>query len=802
MDMKKKLFALTLLGAATLAAAQAEPPCADPDSSDLRFCTLPASEGLSAVNIGGQWGFVGLDGRMRIAPQFDGAGRFSQGRAPARKHGRWGYIDKEGKWLIEPRFHAATEFSEDRAIAKDEQGRWQLIDPDGTALAPLPAGATPLSEEAWQTSRMLRGQALVQLPAQRELVTLQGRIPVPADAQVTDSPKDGLVLAARQTDEGSRYGFLDTRGHWAIEPRFEQARSFLQGHAAVRTGGQWQLIDARGKTARRLDADDVDRVLSYWVVRTGKAAVLLHPDGRPAAPSSAARFEKAFAALDDDILDHYTIAPMLPLHAGMPLALLTPKEGVDRPLGLMDAEGKIHFNPEWLSFRHDPHWVTELPLAVETLGGIGAVDGQGRWVVQPVLDELSPFQNGKAALILGENHGLASADGTLLLPPPGTRWEHVTEDERASFRRGRAVGVLHARTGEVLWSAEGDLDFVPRGGQTYSVEVDDRLGVKNAQGAWLLEPQCEELEHLDSDVWMCSKERRDYRSRVLVDARGRQTPVFGIEKLGAAGATWLLFAEDRSGVLFAGHEPLWFDEVLWEPGDTIGEPIVEFGDALLHARPVKRYALVDAQGSTLSTHEAVYVVRSERWPDRVLLQQRGSARRIAAGAENTLPGYLAGSVAAGDVTVIENGDGYRTFIHPVDGAARSEIEGWWRPASRRWLVGEEARRDQGALVLRDAATGARRSLPYAEARAAGEGVIAVRDADGLWGWVNDQLKTVAGPRYADVGWFSEGVVWVRSEAALELLDASGKRLGRVNYECERARWVPGAGTARDQTAGC
>ena len=78
----------------------------------------PHSDGLGAVYVDKQWGFVDTEGRVAILPQFPRVTAFSDGHAlAARPDGlnyRWGVIDRTGKWTVEPTWSAVDEsgFSE------------------------------------------------------------------------------------------------------------------------------------------------------------------------------------------------------------------------------------------------------------------------------------------------------------------------------------------------------------------------------------------------------------------------------------------------------------------------------------------------------------------------------------------------------------------------------------------------------------------------------------------------------------------------------------------------------------------
>ena len=52
-------------------------------------------------------------------------------------------------------------------------------------------------------------------------------------------------LAAVQSANG-KWGFVNERQQWVIEPRFEDVKGFQTGRAAVKQNGKWGFINKRG----------------------------------------------------------------------------------------------------------------------------------------------------------------------------------------------------------------------------------------------------------------------------------------------------------------------------------------------------------------------------------------------------------------------------------------------------------------------------------------------------------------------------------------------------------------------------
>jgi hypothetical protein len=57
-------------------------------------------EGLAPWAVDGRFGYMALNADMAIQPQFDEATDFSEGLAAVKIAGEWGFVDKSGKFVI------------------------------------------------------------------------------------------------------------------------------------------------------------------------------------------------------------------------------------------------------------------------------------------------------------------------------------------------------------------------------------------------------------------------------------------------------------------------------------------------------------------------------------------------------------------------------------------------------------------------------------------------------------------------------------------------------------------------------
>jgi hypothetical protein len=85
-------------------------------------------------------GYLDTKGDWVIKPQFDGLSDFSEGLAAVNLggncgiEGEWGYIDREGQTVIPFRFVWAGAFHNGRACVGEKSGEEELIDRSGTII--------------------------------------------------------------------------------------------------------------------------------------------------------------------------------------------------------------------------------------------------------------------------------------------------------------------------------------------------------------------------------------------------------------------------------------------------------------------------------------------------------------------------------------------------------------------------------------------------------------------------------------------------------------------------------------------
>jgi hypothetical protein len=265
------------------------------------------SDGLAAVQDGAVLGYVDASGRLALVPEHAPAGLlhspFSSGLAVVRVGQRYGYMDRTGKLAIPARYTTAGDFSEGFAMACDTDG-CGYIRPNGRGAVGYGfMGSGPVKG----------GVACISLAMgmgrQRVALRHADGTAIPGEWEGCGNMSEGLVAVRL----GGQWGYVDARGRGVVRPSFERAGDFSGGLAPVTLeSGRCGYVDragvlvipARFRACHRFsdglalvdlaeDAFDGDRVA--FIDRTGKA-VVIGPDASPPF-DSAEDFENGLAAV-------------------------------------------------------------------------------------------------------------------------------------------------------------------------------------------------------------------------------------------------------------------------------------------------------------------------------------------------------------------------------------------------------------------------------------------------------------------------------------------------------------------------
>lgn len=309
-----------------------------------------------------KWGYIDLQGKIVINPQFATANYFNEGLALVSTGNKYGYIDKTGKYVINPDFIRATDFNEDIAFVVKENSEPIAINEKGEALFSLKQ-----AEIVEAFSEGLAAFAIIDKSSVDEeylygFVDKKGKEFIKPQFKQIGEFSGGLCNV--QNKEG-KWGFIDKNGIIKINFQFDYSTSFYDGKAAVKFGDKWGVIDDEGKYIINAQFDDLVLDDNGCMILQGEKYGWCDKDGKFIINP---QFDLSLPFIDSDL------APVLS----------------NKKWGYVDKEGKFIINPQF----DDAYVFIDDYAIIKSSHKYGLIDKKGKIVVNPQFDGIkNPFLN-------------------------------------------------------------------------------------------------------------------------------------------------------------------------------------------------------------------------------------------------------------------------------------------------------------------------------------------------------------------------------------------------------------------------
>lgn len=214
---------------------------------------IQSQPGLYLVEKDGLWGITDGDGSMVLDLQFETVCPFEDGSAAVCKDGKWGLISDRGEILYQPQLRSEPVFVGDVAVAAVE---------DRTRPSEEFSGVEGEYASAFG------------------VIDRAGETVIPLIYESVEMDDVGETFLVRMSD---LYGYMDLNGEWIIEPKYNRANPFVDGHAAVSIRNKkvddenvsdpyyyvWGVIDKTGKELIPL---------TYTSIESGAGDIVIIPD--------------------------------------------------------------------------------------------------------------------------------------------------------------------------------------------------------------------------------------------------------------------------------------------------------------------------------------------------------------------------------------------------------------------------------------------------------------------------------------------------------------------------------------------
>lgn len=160
---------------------------------------FPLSEEFLGVKMEGRYGFIDLNGKLRIANRYDSIGKYSESYTAIKLIGKWGYIDKQERLKVQPRYDEAYAFMNGVAVVKKD-GKYGLVNKNG--------------QEILKTSF--------------------------DSLQVLDN---GRYISQKE----GKFGLIGRDGRELVFPKYEGINDLKNGHVIIQRKGKYGMATADGE---------------------------------------------------------------------------------------------------------------------------------------------------------------------------------------------------------------------------------------------------------------------------------------------------------------------------------------------------------------------------------------------------------------------------------------------------------------------------------------------------------------------------------------------------------------------------
>lgn len=182
-----------------------------------------------------------------------GAMGFEDGRAPIQVSKKWGFLGSDGKVAVQPKYDWVSRYSGGFTSARLD-GKFYVLDKGGAETAvDLPGmlemrhfddGLAPVkaSDKTWG------------------YVDSKGKVAIQPKFKSVGHFVNGVAWATVIENDETRAGYIDKKGDWVIEPVYAMAKEFDadSGLARVKKDDTWTFVKRDGTELAAADAESFD----------------------------------------------------------------------------------------------------------------------------------------------------------------------------------------------------------------------------------------------------------------------------------------------------------------------------------------------------------------------------------------------------------------------------------------------------------------------------------------------------------------------------------------------------------------
>ena len=203
-----------------------------------------------------KWGLIDGNGDYILSPKYDKIEgiffEFNNGLAEVEINKKIGFINILGKEIIAPQYKACRSFSEGLAaiIEKEDESAFSreflmgFIDVEGNRISTMKYDIPSLYIGEYHGGMCVISE-YVDGTFKKGYLDLSGKLVIPMKYYSASWFSEGYGIVQETKD--SKYGIIDKKGNYVLEPSFDFINGFYEGEALAHINKHYWLIDPKGK---------------------------------------------------------------------------------------------------------------------------------------------------------------------------------------------------------------------------------------------------------------------------------------------------------------------------------------------------------------------------------------------------------------------------------------------------------------------------------------------------------------------------------------------------------------------------
>jgi hypothetical protein len=395
----------------------------------------------------GKWGFVDIEGKIRIEPKFEWLENFTEGLCPATLNGKVGYINKFGKTIIDFLFEEGEEFKEGRAVVK-VNNKFSVIDRNGKIIS-----------ENWdEISDFSEGFAAVKKYDNIGYINKNGELAIECKFASASDFVNGKAIV----EFNKKFGVILNNGVFIIPNEFEWIDDFRGDLCRVQKDELFGLVAINNPNLILPQYDFLEFLNNETLlaIKEDKCGII-NVNGSIVSP-----FNFEFSGSINDFGHGRVIVQNTKNKKGiinyngktvLPFEYKNLKLSADRFIpfekklkwGLTDSTQKIILKPNFDDLGNFDLGVAKAKMKKKW----GIVDISGKWIIKPECQNIEQFSTyfvGKKNNLLG----LISNEGKWLYPPVLEEVRELKED-LLLFQKNNSTAVYNIKSKTFIYIEKG-----------------------------------------------------------------------------------------------------------------------------------------------------------------------------------------------------------------------------------------------------------------------------------------------------------------------------------------------------------